>query len=240
MPRASNVGVVRMSWAAAHENDVDALVSLTAHDVDWRPTAVAAPGLRGREALRDYLDGLRAAGRLVDAHRSRRSATASSSVACCAYGVTMAAWRRSSAGGSIAWPAARSPRPAATPAAATPCATPATNRRTATRRTAARDRRARGLVCCRAVAERVEDGRHARASRHETGARRLCRGRWLRLVDLVVTSDARPPASDYHRRRLRAQPAEQQRPRRFLCASVGSLVLGGSQGGPCVSHAAGD
>jgi ketosteroid isomerase-like protein len=68
MPRASNVGVVRMLWAAARENDVDALVSLTAHDVDWRPTAVAAPGLRGREALRDYLDGLRAAGRLVDAH----------------------------------------------------------------------------------------------------------------------------------------------------------------------------
>jgi ketosteroid isomerase-like protein len=68
MPRASNVGVVRMLWAAARENDVDALVSLTARDVEWRPTAVVAPGLRGRDALRDYLDGLRAAGRLVDAH----------------------------------------------------------------------------------------------------------------------------------------------------------------------------
>ena len=68
MPRASYVGVVRMLWAAAHENDVRALVSLTARDVEWRPTAVVAPGLRGRDALRDYLDGLRAAGRLVDAH----------------------------------------------------------------------------------------------------------------------------------------------------------------------------
>jgi ketosteroid isomerase-like protein len=68
MSRASNVGVVRMLWAAARENDVDALLSLTAHDVDWRPTAVAAPGLHGRDALYDYLDDLRASGRLVDAH----------------------------------------------------------------------------------------------------------------------------------------------------------------------------
>jgi ketosteroid isomerase-like protein len=68
MSRADNVGVVRMLWAAARENDVDALVSLTAHDVDWRPTAVAAPGLHGRDALHGYLDDLRAAGRLVDAH----------------------------------------------------------------------------------------------------------------------------------------------------------------------------
>lgn len=68
MSQASNVGVVRMVWAAASENDVDALPSLTTHDVDWRPTAVAAPGLRGRAALRGYLDRLRAVGRLVDAH----------------------------------------------------------------------------------------------------------------------------------------------------------------------------
>jgi ketosteroid isomerase-like protein len=68
MSQADSVGVVRMLWAAARENDVDALLSLTAHDVDWRPTAVAAPGLHGRDALHDYLDGLRATGRLVDAH----------------------------------------------------------------------------------------------------------------------------------------------------------------------------
>jgi ketosteroid isomerase-like protein len=68
MSRADDVGVVRMLWAAARENDVDTLVSLTAHDVEWRPTAVAASGLHGRDALRDYLDGLRAAGRLIDAH----------------------------------------------------------------------------------------------------------------------------------------------------------------------------
>jgi ketosteroid isomerase-like protein len=68
MPQTDNVGVVRMLWAAARENDVDTLLSLTAPDVDWRPTAVPAPVLHGRDALRDYLDGLRAAGRLVDAH----------------------------------------------------------------------------------------------------------------------------------------------------------------------------
>jgi ketosteroid isomerase-like protein len=68
MSQPDNVEVVRMLWAAARENDVDALVSLTAPDVDWRPTAVAAPHLRGRDALRDYLDGLRAMHRLVDAH----------------------------------------------------------------------------------------------------------------------------------------------------------------------------
>jgi SnoaL-like domain len=152
MPRASNVGVVRMLWAAARENDVDALLSLTAHDVDWRPTAVAAPGLRGRDALRDYLAGLRAAGRLVDAHPYSFEAVGDCvmSAASCACAATMAAWRRSSAGGSIAWPAARSPRPAATAAAATRCATPATNRQGATRQTAARDRRAPGprLLSC--------------------------------------------------------------------------------------------
>jgi ketosteroid isomerase-like protein len=68
MPQTDNVGVVRMLWAAARENDVDALLSLTAPDVDWRPTAEAAHVLHGRDALRDYLDGMRAAGRLVDAH----------------------------------------------------------------------------------------------------------------------------------------------------------------------------
>jgi ketosteroid isomerase-like protein len=68
MSRAADVEVVRMLWAAARENDVDTLVSLTADDVEWRPTAVAASALRGRDALRDYLDGLRAAGRLIDAH----------------------------------------------------------------------------------------------------------------------------------------------------------------------------
>lgn len=68
MPRVNNVGVVRMLWAAARENDVDPLLSLTTRDVEWRPTAVVAPGLHGRDALGDYLDGLRAAGRLVDAH----------------------------------------------------------------------------------------------------------------------------------------------------------------------------
>jgi len=68
MSRAADVGVVRMLWAAARENDVDTLVSLTADDVEWRPTAVAASALRGRDALRDYLDGLRAARRLIDAH----------------------------------------------------------------------------------------------------------------------------------------------------------------------------
>jgi hypothetical protein len=68
MSRAENVEVVRMLWAAAGRNDVEALVSLTARDVDWRPTAVAAAGLHGRDALRDYLDGLRDVGRLVDAH----------------------------------------------------------------------------------------------------------------------------------------------------------------------------
>jgi ketosteroid isomerase-like protein len=68
MAQADNVEVVRMLWAAARKNDVDALLSLTAHDVEWRPTAVAASGLHGHDALREYLDGLRAAGRLVDAH----------------------------------------------------------------------------------------------------------------------------------------------------------------------------
>jgi ketosteroid isomerase-like protein len=68
MSETDAIKVVRMLWAAARENDVDALLSLTTHGVEWRPTAVAAAGLRGRDALRDYLDGLRAAGTLVDAH----------------------------------------------------------------------------------------------------------------------------------------------------------------------------
>jgi len=68
MSDAGNVGVVRLLWAAARENDVDALVSLTTRDVDWRPTAVGTSGLHGRDALRGYLDGLREVGTLVDAH----------------------------------------------------------------------------------------------------------------------------------------------------------------------------
>jgi ketosteroid isomerase-like protein len=68
MSQADKVEVVRMLWAAARRNDVDALVSLTTPDVQWRPTAVVAAGLRGRDALREYLDGLRIRGRLLDAH----------------------------------------------------------------------------------------------------------------------------------------------------------------------------
>ena len=68
MSDAGNVGVVRLLWAAARENDVDALVSLTTRDVDWRPTAVGASALHGQDALRGYLAGLREVGRLVDAH----------------------------------------------------------------------------------------------------------------------------------------------------------------------------
>jgi ketosteroid isomerase-like protein len=68
MAGTDNVEVVRMLWATARRNDVDALVSLTAHDVDWQPTAVAASRLHGHDALREYLVGLRTAGRLVDAH----------------------------------------------------------------------------------------------------------------------------------------------------------------------------
>jgi ketosteroid isomerase-like protein len=68
MSQADRVEVVRMLWAAARLNDVDALVSLTTPDVQWRPTAVVSAGLRGRAALREYLDGLRIRGRLLDAH----------------------------------------------------------------------------------------------------------------------------------------------------------------------------
>jgi hypothetical protein len=59
MAQTDNVDVVRMLWATARKTDVDALVSLTAHDVDWRPTAVAASCLHGHDALREYLVGLR-------------------------------------------------------------------------------------------------------------------------------------------------------------------------------------
>jgi hypothetical protein len=136
--------------------------------------------------------------------RSKRSATASSLAASCACAATMAAWRRSSAGGSIAWPAARSPRPAATAAAATRCAAPATNRRGATRQTAARDRRAPGprLLSC---AGGTRGGWTPLALRRMNRGRGGCVGvAGYGLVDLVVTSVARPLASDYHRRRLRA------------------------------------
>jgi ketosteroid isomerase-like protein len=68
MSQSNNVELVRMLWASASRNDVDALVSLTAQDVDWRPTAVTAGGLHGHDALREYLDGLRTDGRLLDAH----------------------------------------------------------------------------------------------------------------------------------------------------------------------------
>jgi ketosteroid isomerase-like protein len=68
MAQIDDVEVVRLLWATARRNDVDALVSLTAHDVDWQPTAVAAARLHGHDALREYLVGLRAAGRLIDAH----------------------------------------------------------------------------------------------------------------------------------------------------------------------------
>jgi ketosteroid isomerase-like protein len=68
MAQIDDVEVVRLLWSTARRNDVDALVSLTAHDVDWQPTAVAAARLHGHDALREYLVGLRAAGRLIDAH----------------------------------------------------------------------------------------------------------------------------------------------------------------------------
>jgi hypothetical protein len=63
-----DVGLVRAVWAAARENDVDTLVHLTAPDVDWCPTAVNGGALHGHDALRGYLDALRAAGTVVDAH----------------------------------------------------------------------------------------------------------------------------------------------------------------------------
>ena len=68
MSQSDNVELVRILWASASRNDVDALVSLTAPDVDWRPTAVTAGGLHGHDALREYLDSLRTNERLLDAH----------------------------------------------------------------------------------------------------------------------------------------------------------------------------
>ena len=68
MSVAEDVGLVRAVWTAARDNDVETLVALTAPDVEWRPTAVAAGSLHGHDALRDYLDGLATAGTLVDAH----------------------------------------------------------------------------------------------------------------------------------------------------------------------------
>jgi ketosteroid isomerase-like protein len=65
---AEDVGLVRAVWMAARDNDVDTLVSLTAPDVDWRPTAVVSGALHGHDALRGYLAALAAAGTLVDAH----------------------------------------------------------------------------------------------------------------------------------------------------------------------------
>ena len=68
MAVGDDVGLVRAAWVAARENDVDTLVDLTAPDVDWCPTAVNGGALHGHDALRGYLDGLRAAGTVVDAH----------------------------------------------------------------------------------------------------------------------------------------------------------------------------
>jgi len=110
----------------------------------------------------------------------------------------------------------------------------------ATRQTAARDRRAQGLVCCRVMAERVGDGRHCALLGHETGAWRLCRGRWLRLVDLVVTSVARPPASDlkgaktwfrHAAARWYSWRSPPSRPRRSIAACGGGGVGGGVASG---------
>ena len=68
MAVAEDVGLVRAVWVAARDNDIDTLVALTAPDVDWRPTAVTAGALHGRDALRNYLEGLAATGALVDAY----------------------------------------------------------------------------------------------------------------------------------------------------------------------------
>jgi ketosteroid isomerase-like protein len=65
---AEEVGVVRALWVAARDEDVDALVDLTAPDVDWSPTAAVTGSLHGQEALRAYLEDLIANGTLVAAH----------------------------------------------------------------------------------------------------------------------------------------------------------------------------
>ena len=68
MSGASNVGVVRMLWAAVREQDIDAVLSLADPTVEWEPTAVSSGRLHGDHELRTYLARLRAAGTLADAH----------------------------------------------------------------------------------------------------------------------------------------------------------------------------
>jgi limonene-1,2-epoxide hydrolase len=63
-----NVGIVRLLWAAVREQDVEAVVGLTASHVDWESTAIHVGHLHGQEELRTYLAHLRAAGTLADAH----------------------------------------------------------------------------------------------------------------------------------------------------------------------------
>jgi limonene-1,2-epoxide hydrolase len=65
---ATNVGIVRMLWAAVREQDVDAVVSLADPGVEWEPTAVSSGRLHGVRELRTYLARLRGAGTLADAH----------------------------------------------------------------------------------------------------------------------------------------------------------------------------
>src|SRR3954469_17320854 len=65
---ATNVGIVRMLWAAVREQDVDAVVSLADPGVEWEPTAVSSGRLHGVGELRSYLARLRGSGTLADAH----------------------------------------------------------------------------------------------------------------------------------------------------------------------------
>ena len=67
MTAAEEFGVVRALWVAARDKDADALVDLSAPDVDWSPTAAVTGSLHGREALRGYLDDLIANATLVAA-----------------------------------------------------------------------------------------------------------------------------------------------------------------------------
>jgi ketosteroid isomerase-like protein len=67
MSGAANAEVVRQLWSAVSEDDIDAVVGMTAADVDWRPTAVALRRLHGQDELRAYLADLRAAGSLAGA-----------------------------------------------------------------------------------------------------------------------------------------------------------------------------
>jgi ketosteroid isomerase-like protein len=68
MTAAKDVEVVRAVWAAARDNDVDALVDLCAPEVDWCPTAVVTGSFHGRQALRGYLEDLAAHATLAAAH----------------------------------------------------------------------------------------------------------------------------------------------------------------------------